>query len=399
MELHEFISLGEGYSDGKLNIDKLMNTVYLIQNHWYVIGTRLKLSEVTLTEIWNEATEAAFKEIFCCCRMLLHWHKTGKDITNDRFLEAVQFAPLGLDKKIPTIKSLLLDETTDKSVYSDFSSELDEAGMQYALMVAEVTEIISKSHVPLDKFKLVLRHSKYVHTNKRKIEKEVYENTSSFSTLIDSLQNYGYITHTELSWLKYLAYDVAKSSEALSVINKYEEMNIAHKIHWQSISTTERSQGTFLLAKSNKDPSILTGVDLSQAKSATVKVVGLNETDALLDSTGVGSVIIFWKLYSDSVVRLPDSISPSLKEMCDAADITHIGTIVKHTTTLIKTDQLKIENGEVCWSSKHTVYRFPISVILYMHNMQKNLAISYIIEVPPCLCTENTARGVGVARG
>jgi len=348
IELHVFTSVGEDYSYGKLNIDKLMNTVHLIQNHWYIIGTRLKLSEVALTEIWNEATKADvfFKEIFCCCKMLFHWHKTGKDVTDDNFLEAVQFPPLGLDKKIPMIKSLLVDETTDKSVYSAFSSELDETEMQYALMIAEVTEIVSKSDVPLDKFKLVLRHSKSVHSNKRKIDKEVYKNASSFSALIDSLQNFGHITHTELSWLKYLVH-VAKSSEALSVIEKYEEMNIAHKIHWQSIPVAEKLQGTFLIAKTKKDPSILTGSDLSQAKSATVKLVGLDETDALLDSTGVGSVILYWKLYNDLMVRLPDSISPSLKEMCDAADVTHIGTIVKHTTTLIETKQLKIENGEL----------------------------------------------------
>ena len=344
-----------------------MNTVHLIQNHWYVIGTRLKLSEVALTEIWTEATKADIfsKEIFCCCKMLFHWYKTGKDITD--FLEAVQFAPLGLDKKIPMIKSLLEDETTDKSVYSTFSSELDETEMQYALMIAEVTEIVSKSDVPLNKFKLVLRHSKSVHTNKRKIDKEVYENASSFSALIDSLQNFGHITHTELSWLKYLVY-VAKSSEALSVIEKYEEMNIAHKIHWQSISAAEKLPGTFLIAKTKKDPSMLTGSDLSQAKSATVKLVGLDETDALLDSTGVGSVILYWKLYNDFMVRLPDSISPSFKEMCDAADVTHIGTIVKHTTILIETKKLKIENGELgsalvyIWQVSYTIKSIKVCI-------------------------------------
>ena len=325
-----------------------MNTVSLIQNHWYVIGTRLKLSEGILKEIWKDATRADVcpKETFCCCKMLLHWFKTGKNLTVKNFLEAVQLAPLGLDKKIPLIKSLLVDETTDKSVYSSSLSGLDETEKIYAVMIAEVTGIISKSDTPLDKFKLVLHHSKNVHTNRRKIDKEVYENASSFSTLIDSLQNYGHITHTELSWLKYLVHDVAKSSEALNVIKRYEEINIAHKIHWQSMSKTEGIQGTFLIAKTSKDPSMLKGNDLSQAKSAAVKLVGLDETDTVLDSAGVGSVIIYWKVYNGFTVALPGSITPSLKQMCDKADITHIGMMVNHTITLMDIRQIKIEIGK-----------------------------------------------------
>ena len=96
------------------------------------------------------------------------------------------------------------------------------------------------------------------------------------------------------------------------------------------------------MAKTSKDPSLLSGDDISQAKSAAVKVINLDETDALFDSAGVGSVIVCWRLNSDAAIRLPDTISPSAKEMCDAADITHIGTIVNQTTTLIKTDKLNI---------------------------------------------------------
>ena len=322
-----------------------MNTVYLIQNQWFAIGTRLKLSEADLTEMWNEATRADVfsKETYCCCKMLDHWfNKAGKNLSNDSFLEAVEFAPLGLEKKISTIKSLLANKAVDKAVYADTADELDETEKKYALMIAEVVKII-KSDTTLDVFKLVLRHSKKPHTNEGKINKEVYEKASNVSTLIESLQSYGYITHTELSWLKYLVHDVAKNSEALSVIKKYEEINIANKIYWKNISNTdEHLQGSFLVAKTSKDPSLLSGDDISQAKSAAVKVINLDETDALFDSAGVGSVIVCWRLNSDAAIRLPDTISPSAKEMCDAADITHIGTIVNQTTTLIKTDKLNI---------------------------------------------------------
>ena len=320
-----------------------MNTIHLIQNQWFVIGLRLKLSEVTLTDIWNEATKADVfsKESYCCCKMLLHWYVTEKDLSLTNFLEAVQFPPLGLEKKISAIKSLLADKTVDESVYADTSSELDETEKRYTLMIAEVIKIISKCDTTLDDFKLVLRHSKNIHTNKRKIDELVYEKASSFSTLIDSLQSSGFITHTELSWLKYLVHDVAKSDEALSVIKRYEESNIAHKVYWKNLSKTEHLQGTYIVAKTSKDPSMLTGDDISQTKSAAVKMVGLHETDILFNSAGVGSVIIYWKLYSDAVVELPDTITPVLKKMCYATNITHIGTIVNQTTTLIETVKLK----------------------------------------------------------
>jgi len=320
-----------------------MNTVYLIQNQWFAIGTRLKLSEADLTEMWNEATRADVfsKETYCCCKMLDHWfNKAGKNLSNDSFLEAVEFAPLGLEKKISTIKSLLANKAVDKAVYADTADELDETEKKYALMIAEVVKII-KSDTTLDVFKLVLRHSKNIHTNKRKIDELVYEKASSFSTLIDSLQSSGFITHTELSWLKYLVHDVAKSDEALSVIKRYEESNIAHKVYWKNLSKTEHLQGTYIVAKTSKDPSMLTGDDISQTKSAAVKMVGLHETDILFNSAGVGSVIIYWKLYSDAVVELPDTITPVLKKMCYATNITHIGTIVNQTTTLIETVKLK----------------------------------------------------------
>ena len=302
------------------------------------------MSEEPLKKIWEKALDIDIqsRNVHCCCKMLTEWHKRGNDVTIEKFLQAVNFGPLGLDKKVDIIKSILLDESSDKSVFTASLSTPDEIEKQYALMIVQVTKIISESDTDLNIFKQFLRQFKNSQTHKSKIDKEIYENSSDFSDLVDSLQNNGYITQTELSWLKCLVHDVANSSEALWVIERYEEMNIAHKLYWHNGG---HLHGTYLMAKTNKDPASLSGSDVSKVKSAAVKIAKLDETDALFNSAGVGSVIIYWKVSSDIVIELPESITLTLRQMCYEVGVTHIGTVFKRKSTLVEVQQLKIDHG------------------------------------------------------
>ena len=331
------------YSPDIPNIASLLNTLFVIKYHWYIIGTRLNISEDVLKDMWEEAssTNASSKEVFCCCKMLMHWYKQGSDLSVENFLKAIDFAPLGLGEKIPFIKGILLDEVTDETALSSSSGDLDETEKCYASMIAEVTKVISKSDISLSMFKLHLDHCKNARTNERKIEKKVYEKASNFSDLIDTLQSKQYITHTELSWLKYLVDDVANNLEALNVINKYEQKSIAHMICWKKELSF---QGNFLVAKMNKHPASLTGNDVSRAKAAISKSFGHENTDMLFDSAGVGSVIIYWKVTNNILIELPDALSPFLMKACNEAGITHIGTVIDKLETLIEIQQLTIDN-------------------------------------------------------
>ena len=324
------------------DIDNLMNTVSLIQNHWYTVGTRLDLPEDDLKKLWTEASQLKVfpKETYCCCKMLLYWHKEGKIQTVEHFLHAINFPPFCFDETLPLIKNILLDETTDKSVFSALPNEVNDTDRQFALLITEVAEILSKCNVDLDKYKQYLDHCKSVRSLKGDVDKHAYEHATNFSDLIRALENNGYITHAELSWLKYLVHDVANSSEALHVIQKYEAMNVAQMLHWHSISKAQASHEKFLMAKTDKSPAMLNGEDLSNVKSATTKFIGINETDAMLNSAGVGSVIIYWKVADDVRVELPESITQSLSRLCSKAGITHIGTVVNQNVTLVEVIQM-----------------------------------------------------------
>jgi len=337
----------------------------MIQNHWYVIGTRLSISQESLKKVWEDSLDVDIhsRNVYCCCKMLAEWHQGEDNVTIKHFLNAVNIGPLGLDKKIDVIKRILLDESPDKSVFSAPSIAPDEIEKQYALMIVEVIKIISESDTDLNTFKQFLNQCKHSHTSKSKIDKEIYENSSQFSDLVDSLQNNGYITQTELSWLKCLVWDVANSEKALQVIERYEEMNIAHKLHWHN---SEHLRGTYLMVKTNKDPASLHVNDISKVKSAAVKLANLDETDALFNSAGVGSVIMYWKVSDDIMIELPDTITLALRQICIVVGITHIGTIFKRKSTLVEVEQIKLveqmkincgKNAfsalSVCYTDKH----------------------------------------------
>lgn len=318
-----------------------MNTVSLIQTHWYIIGLRLDLPEEVLKEFWTSASqlEASPKETYCCCKMLLYWHKKEKNLTFEKFRNAVNFPPFCFDEMFPLIKSLLLNEIANKSHF--LSNKVIDTDRQYATMIAEVVELLDQCNVSLAKYKHYLDHCKSERLQKRNIDKFVYEHAANFSDLISALEDNGYITHADLSWLKYLVYDVANSTEALSVIEKYEETNVAQKLHWSSLSKVQALKGTFLVAKTDKSPALLSGKDVSKTKSAAAKLANIDETDAVLHSAGVGSVILYWKVSNSVRLEVPEFITLSLSQACRKAGITHIGTVVNQIFSLVEIIRIK----------------------------------------------------------
>jgi len=276
--------------------------------------------------------------------MLSIWYKEENNLTVGNFLSAISLSPLGLSDKIPLIRSIVLDSGSDQMVHDTQHLKLDEVQKKYALMIVEVAKIIDDSDTHLDTFKLFLNHCKDIRTNKAKIDSDIYDKVTSFSDLLNALEINGFITHLELSWLKYLVSDVAKNSKALDVIKNYEKLNISHMLCWRGDS---KQDGTLLFARTDNTPEFLSGNDVSNAKSVTTNLFGYEETDVLLDSAGVGSVIIYWRVCSAEIKQLPEKISTSLKQMCDEASITHVGIVVNQNITMIDIVSLKINDGKL----------------------------------------------------
>ena len=263
-------SIESGDKDSVPDINNLMNTVSLIQNHWYIIGSRLDIPDHVLKEFWTESSQLKLspKETYCCCKMLLYWQEKGKNVTVEKFLVAVNFPPFCFDGTTNLIKSTLLDNVVYKSHFIKLPNEVNDNEREFAAMIAEVIELLTKCNVDFEKYKHYLDHCKSQQTHKQNIQKNIYQNVTNFSDLVRALRNNGYITITDLSWLKYLVDDVANSSEALSVIQKYEEMSVAQKLHWSDMSKTQTSQKTLLMAKTDINPALLSGKDISNIKSA-----------------------------------------------------------------------------------------------------------------------------------
>ena len=335
MQLHFFCYTG--HSPVLPEIDHLMNTVSIIRSHWYIIGTRLNVPEELLQKFWSEASDIGVfsKDVYCCCKMLAYWHKEGTDVTVEKFLKVISIDPLGLDKKVPLVKNILLGEISDETISDTSPHEIDEVEKLYALMIIKVTKLINESGTDVSVFKIFLDHCKSSQTGKCKIDKKIYENASTFSELIAALESNDFITHTELSWLKCLVKDVADNAKALNEIKQYEGINITHKLHWHDSSKGTYPHGSLLMVKTNLDPALLSSSDISKMKSAVVKMTNVEETDTLLDSVSVGSVIIYWKSLSDINLQLEGTVSLSHKKQFYKLGITHIGTVYKQRATLI----------------------------------------------------------------
>ena len=94
---------------------------------------------------------------------------------------------------------------------------------------------------------------------------------------------------------------------------------------------------------------------------AATKLVGIDESDAVLDSAGVGSVILYWIVSGDVRLEVPVSITHSLSQVCSKAGITHIGTVVNQNVTLIKI--IEIARSGKC------IVHVKYVLIIYVHKM------------------------------
>jgi len=320
-----------------------MNTVSIIKTHWYLVGTKLNISEESLKTFWEETSydDLLSKNVYCCCKMLSYWHKEAKDVTIKNFLNAVSFGPLGFGNKLHLLESILLGQI--KTANPDTTpNEVDEVEKSYAMMIGKVTRTIARSGIDVSVFKEFLDHCKSSQTNKGVIDKKMYENATTFSGLVAALEGNGFVSHTELSWLKCLVSDVAKNDQAANDIKAYEQLNISHKLHWHSLSRGAYPHGSLLMAKTILDPAMISGSDISKAKSAVTKIASIDETKASLHSVSVGSVIIYWKLSCEMNIEIPKFITTLCKEQCSAAGITHVGTVSKQRAIIIELQERKL---------------------------------------------------------
>ena len=303
----------------KLSVNQLMNIVPLIQEKWSLIGTRLKLSSDKLDDICQAASEqqipAESKNTFCCVKMLTSWHETNDDVSVDAIMMGIDAPHVGLKSKITSIEDALRPENTavDNSKGKPVTNPPEQLEQSYFDMVTKFCLELSKSQHSISDILVYLKVCK--------VNLDILEEISDLPELVVSLEKHGLVNKSDLTWLKNIAHH-AQCVEATEVVEEYESLLMADKIPWYS----SHPKGTYLVGRTDKKPENVTIKDSSNAKSVASRIINIKESDSVLNSTGEGSVIFYWKLVSKGVeIQIPKSADASLIKECEYAGLTHVG--------------------------------------------------------------------------
>lgn len=335
---------GDDYSTCKVLLTIMLRTVPLIQSKWQIIGKELKLSDKTLNKISEEtcACNRSLEDTHCCIKMLRELLTENKGITISEFLNATKVPFVGLSNVSSLIEKQLKDPEclvntgiSDSKVTSVKVAKLPTPGeRKFTLMIAKVIEHLKKSEVTLSLLLTMLEQYECSRSHDR-LPPEVYQGVRSFSELITLLRKHEYVSHVDLSWLKFLLED--NCPKALAEIEKYENSSIAEKILWTDQPKYAHRNGIHLVAVTNGKPECTTIRDMALAKVTAAEVAELKPTDVITESGGTSSVHFHWRilfrLHSD--IELPSTVTYEMSLRCKKASITHIGILSGHSSKII----------------------------------------------------------------
>ena len=307
----------------KVDMHQVMNIVPLIQEKWAEIGTRLEFSSHQLNAFWQSADEYEIpdesKNTFCCIQMLKQWVELN-DYDNaavNELIKAIDEPYIGLKNKLVTIKTILTAKTSNTSVTNgEITTNPPEKPEQpYINMKAKFCLEISKSQCTIDD---ILSYLKVCN-----VKSEVFNEITDYPNLIMLLERYGFLSKTDLSWIKFIATS-ADCTKATETIETYERLLIADKIFWGN----KHPKGRFLVGKLSKNPQSVTIKHSSDAKAVVSKIFSLKEIESKSESSEIGSVIFYWKIITDVTINIPKFINASLAKECITASLTHVGLMI-----------------------------------------------------------------------
>ena len=331
-----------------------MNIVCFIQEKWLPIGNKLKVFQDTLDNIGEEAytreklIPSDSVNTFCCIQMLMHWCCKSENVSLDTLIKAIKAPHIGLQSKIPSIVDALnsspLCLDTKKDIYGLVSKPPEKHEQAYANLKADLCAVLSKDNHTISDVSSCL-----------KTVKIIVEDYHDFPDLIASLENKGYLHSTDLSCLQ----SIIKCTKALELINRYERHLMADKTTWNN--HTNHPNGTFLVGKIAKKPENITVKDVSDAKLAISRIVGIEETDAIWQFTELHSselyssevhsseVMIYWRIIDQNLkLHIPEIIlSPVMKE-CKASCVTRVGIMTNGSLDMVDTEGLRVMESNMC---------------------------------------------------
>ena len=333
--------LGKHKYSSEINIHHLMNIVPLIQENWSFIGTRLKLSSDKLDNIWQAASEQQIptesRNTFCCVKMLTSWYETSDDVSADAIIMAVDAPHVGLKNKISSIEAALKSEYVplDSSAGQSVTNPPEKFEQPYFDMITKFCLELGESQHSISDVLVYLKVCS--------INSDVLKEISDFPELARSLEKHKLLNKTDLSWLKNIACHV-QCTKATKVIEEYENLLMADKIPWYSSHPT----GTYLVGRTDKKPENVTIKDSSDTKSIVSEILNIKESDSVLDSSEVGSVIFYWKLINrDIKIQIPETASVLLITCCKNIGLTHVGTMTNGKLNIASIDKIGMYSNRI----------------------------------------------------
>ena len=328
---------------------RMMNIVSLIQTKWSLIGKQLQIPDSILNKI-SEECHGPSKDTQCCIKMFNELVKANKNITLSEFLQVFITPFVGLAKDSSSIEQCVkditcLDQSSNVQDMNTAPGAPDKIDRKFALMIAKVVKHLNDSNIDLDLLIHMLAHYRG-RGSQSKIEPKIYQNIDSISDLISSLQDNGYISHTDLSWLKFLVED--NCHEALEVIKKYEEDSlVADMIKWTNKPNYKHQNGTYLVAVTKSQPENVTCKVVNETKSIAAQMVGLEPTDIKTETGAIGSVHFHWRILfiSDLHVELPSTITAEKKQACIKLGVLKIGILTEHKSEFVVIEDLAVTKG------------------------------------------------------
>ena len=332
----------DDYSTCKVLLTLMLRTVPLIQSKWQIIGKELKLSDKTLNRISEETCicNRNLEATHCCIKMLRELLTENRGITISEFLNATKIPFVGLSNVSSLIEKHLKDpEWLVNTVISDSASNKvakppTSGERKFTLMIAKVIEHLNNSEVTLSLLLTMLEQYECSKSQDR-LPPEAYQGVKSFSELITSLRKHEYVSHVDLSWLKFLLED--NCPRALAEVEKYENSSIADKILWTDQPKYAHRNGIHLVAVTNNNPECVTISDMALAKATTAEFANLKPTDIITESGGTSSVHFHWRILFrlHSEIELLSTVTYDMSSRCKSANITHIGILCGQSSKII----------------------------------------------------------------
>ena len=318
----------------KLEINLMMNILPFIQKKWQLIGLALRPSSDLLDKIYIEAEEEQMPSnsfnTFCCIKILEHWFFEGDNVSDVALIKAIGAPHINLKTTILSNVSAII---TDKKT----SSLAPNHVKPYGEMKTNVCKELCNFHFSIN---VALQYLQNANVDLKSI--------TNFQDLYISLEMNKLMHTADVCWLMNIVRH-AQCESALKFIQEYCDLLIADKTVWGDSQTCKT--GTCIFAKvSSKTLYNCTIKHCADVKAILSKIVGMNETDIILNFSEVSSkdcsLTFYWRIIDNIIIKIPEVIVTSHMAVCIDVGITHIGTTVDGNLKIINISELQIEECE-----------------------------------------------------